>query len=117
MSTRKILVVDDEPEMTALLSSFLTAKKYTVFTAHTGAEALPLFDKEQPDIVFLDIRMPGMDGLEVLETIRKRSPQARVVMITAFEDAAVRKRARALGAEHFIPKPFSLFDLERELNL
>ncbi len=112
---KKILVVDDEPEVTSVLDEFFTHRGYNVLTAKNGYEALELVDRERPAIVLLDIRMPGMDGIKVLQQIKLRSPEVAVIMITALKDPALANKALALGARDYITKPFDLAYLERSV--
>ncbi len=81
----KILVVDDEKNILKLYKTEFEDEGYTVLTAGSGAEALELFEKEPPDIVTLDIFMPGMDGIEVLRKMKEINSQVPVVMLTAYD--------------------------------
>ena len=114
----KFLVVDDEKGMVDDLKDFLEARDYRVFTAVSGEEALTIAKKETPNIVILDIRMPGIGGMEVLREIKKSYPKTRVVMLTGVEDENTRKMAMALGASGYLTKPFSfgeIVDISRKL--
>ena len=113
---KKILVVDDEPEITSVLDEYFSARGYTVLTAKNGRDALELVDRERPAIVLLDIRMPGMDGIKVLQQIKLRSPEVAVIMISALKDPVLANRALALGARDYITKPFDLAYLERSVR-
>ena len=101
-----ILVVDDDPDIREILKDRLESMRYRVLEAGDGAEGLEIIEKQSPRLVFLDIEMPGMDGLKVLEEIRRRELEATVVMITAY--ATIERAVRAMrdGAYDFIPKPF-----------
>ena len=101
-----ILVVDDDPDIREILKDRLESMRYRVLEAGDGAEGLEIIEKQSPRLVFLDIEMPGMDGLKVLEEIRRRELDATVVMITAY--ATIERAVRAMrdGAYDFIPKPF-----------
>jgi len=111
----KILVVDDEPEITQILENFFLRKKYTVFVANNGEQALEVIQKERPHLVFLDVRMPIMDGLTVLRNIRLVDKSIKVIMVTALEDEKTVAEANALGAVDYIRKPFKLDYLEKEV--
>lgn len=113
--SKKILVVDDEEDVRLFLQDFLQDREWKVLGAGSGEEALSLMAKEQPDIVLLDIMMPGMDGLEVLERIKRDYPHTNVIMITALNDEVRIHKAKQLGAHNYILKPFSLSYLEKEL--
>lgn len=113
--TKKILVVDDEDDVRLFLQDFLSERDLNVLSAATGEEALEIVEREQPDIVLLDLMMPGMDGIECLEKIKKMYPNTNIIMITALNDEVRVARARKLGAHNYILKPFSLGYLETEL--
>ncbi len=108
----KILVVDDEIEVVRLLKDFLTSKDYEVYTALNGAEALALVKEVKPDIVLLDIIMPGMGGIDTLKEIKKIDPTTAVIMVTAVIDEELAKRAVNLGAFDYITKPINIDYLE-----
>ena len=101
-----VLAVDDEAYIRRLLTVNLAADGYDVITAASGEEALKLLEEHQPDLVILDIMMPGMDGLELLEHIRERS-SVPVLMLTAKGDISCLSRALGGGADDFMTKPFS----------
>jgi len=111
----KILVVDDEPEITELLKNFFLRKKYTVFVANNGQVALDIIQEQRPHLVFLDIRMPVMDGLTVLRNIRQLDKSIKVIMVTAIEDEKTVNEAKSLGAVDYVRKPFKLDYMEREV--
>ena len=100
----KILVVDDEAVVRELLRSTLEADDHVVIEGGDGAEALEKFRNEKPDIVFLDVRMPGMDGVEALRKILKIDSEAKVIMLTALDDILVEREAREVGAVDFLRK-------------
>ena len=102
----KILVVDDEPGICDMLKKTFSTIGFKVFSATSGLEALELAKKEKPKVVFLDVRMLGMSGLEVLEKIKAMDSQARVNIVTALADEETKAEARKLGADEFITKPF-----------
>ena len=108
----KILVVDDEIEVVRLLKDFLTSKGYEVHTALNGAEAIALVKEVKPDIVLLDIIMPGMGGIDTLKEIKKIDPTTAVIMVTALIDEELANRAVKLGAFDYITKPINIDYLE-----
>ncbi|MBZ0157415.1 MAG: response regulator [Alphaproteobacteria bacterium] len=81
----KILVVDDEKNILKLYQAELEDEGYTVVTANSGREALEVFEKENPDIVTLDILMPDMDGIQVLRQMKERKPAIPIIMLTAYD--------------------------------
>ncbi|MFH1093958.1 MAG: HD domain-containing phosphohydrolase [Candidatus Omnitrophota bacterium] len=111
----KILVVDDEPEITEILKNFFERKNYNVFTANNGEAALEVIKEQRPHLVFLDIRMPKMDGLTVLRNIRLLDTSMKVIMVTAIEDDKTMAEAQSLGAVDYIRKPFKLEYLEKDV--
>jgi DNA-binding response OmpR family regulator len=116
----KILVVDDEPDFCEALGDFLEAKGCSVLEAHDGDQALAVYRQERPDVVLLDVRMPGKDGLEALRELRAFDPEARVIMITAVPEGELDKQAIAdvdEGTLDYITKPFDLHSLERTLSI
>ncbi|NVM21635.1 MAG: response regulator [Desulfobacterales bacterium] len=103
----KILVIDDEDSIRKLLSISLIYKGYEVVTAEDGEEGIEAFKKESPQIVLTDIKMPGMDGIEVLKRIRRLDPDARVIVITGHGDMKSAVEALQLEASDFINKPIT----------
>ena len=102
---RKVLIIDDEKPTLAMFELFLEAYGFEVLTALKGEEGIAVFEAEHPSIVFTDIKMPGMDGFEVLKRIKAISPGAVVVMITGHGDRELEKKALDLNATAFIHKP------------
>ena len=111
----KVLVVDDEPAARELLVEFLSTKGYEVLTATNGAEALRRVQEDRPHLVLLDIRMPKMSGLEVLQRIREIDAEMGIIMVTAVNEEDVGRQALELGAFDYIVKPLDLKYLERSL--
>jgi two-component system KDP operon response regulator KdpE len=101
-----ILVVDDEPPVARLVRATLQASGYAVATASGGEEALALLEDERPDLVVLDVMMPGMDGFETLRRIRTTS-QLPIIMLTARAGDADKLRGLQGGADDYISKPFN----------
>jgi PAS domain S-box-containing protein len=105
MSTCRILIVDDEELIVKLLSISLRSDGYETFSAHSGQEGLDVFKSESPDIVITDIKMPGMDGLELLEKIKEIDPEKEVIIVTGHGDIDSTITALQHGASDFINKP------------
>mgnify|MGYP000886990736 FL=1 len=103
---KKILVVDDEPQIVKVLKAYLEKSGYRVLTAYEGQAALSLFSKEEPDFVILDLNLPGMDGLEICRTIRRKS-DVPILMLTARVEETDRLIGLELGADDYVIKPFS----------
>lgn len=103
----RILVVDDSKFMRMLLGDLLSRNGFDVLEAESGEEALQIYRKERPDLVTLDILMPGRDGIETVGDLREEDPSARIVMVTALGMEDYIQRALEAGADGFILKPFS----------
>lgn len=114
--SKKILVVDDERAICEILEEFLSLFGHSVTSANNGADAIEVLRQARPDVVFLDIRMPGMSGLDVLKEIKARDSSIRVIMISAFGDEETESMARELGADGYIQKPVDLPGLLVLLN-
>ena len=110
--TSKILVVDDEPDFSRLFASVLTEMGYEVSTASGGRQGLLKIRENPPDILFLDVKMPQVDGLECLRRIRKTKRKFVIVVMTAYGDIESARKAMRLGADEYISKPFDLDDLK-----
>ena len=110
-----ILVVDDEKECAELIKIHLSKKGYNVDTALTGEEAILKVEIAKPDIVFLDVHLPGMDGIVVLKTIKSIDNSIIVIMATAMVDDTVIQEAMKLGADGYLIKPFNLSKLEETI--
>jgi len=106
----KILVVDDEPAVTNLLSYNLRKANYAVLTAADGREALALARESQPDLILLDLMLPGVDGLEVCRELRK-TRDVPIIMVTALGEEIDRVVGLELGADDYVTKPFSVREL------
>lgn len=104
---QKILVIDDDTSLRRVLEYNLQEEGYDVQTASSGEEGLYLFGKSQPDLFITDMKMSGMDGLMVLKSIKERSPETLVIIITAFGTVDVAVEAMKAGAHDYITKPFN----------
>jgi DNA-binding response OmpR family regulator len=107
----RILVVDDEPDLVRFVRRALEAEGYQVLTATDGAEGLRLGLTEDPDLVVLDLRMPGVDGLAVLAGVLGRRPEMRVLVLSAAADVEARVDCLERGAVDFLAKPFAIREL------
>lgn len=107
--TQRILVVDDEPDITALVAYHLAKAGYRVSTAASGAEALRAAREERPDLVILDLMLPGVSGYDVLADLRgmDETRDVGVILLTARREEADRIRGLSLGADDYLTKPFS----------
>ncbi len=108
-----ILVVDDEQSMREFLEIMLTQEGYKVTLASNGRKACSILEKTKPDMVITDIRMPDIDGIEVLKKAKSLNPETIVVLISAFATASTAVEAMREGAYDFIPKPFKVSDFKK----
>jgi len=104
---RKVLVVDDDPVVGRSFDRVLSGKGYAVITASSGQEALNKLDAEDYDVVYTDIKMPGMSGLEMAEQVKARRPWLPVVIVTGYGSPDNEARAEAAGVSGFLRKPLS----------
>lgn len=115
---KKVLVVDDHTNIVTLIKAKLKASGFMVFTELNGLKALQTAEKEIPDVILLDIMMPGIDGFEVFEKLKvnEKTRQIPVIFLTASSRKSDEERAAAMNAEHFLRKPFSLNELLEIIN-
>lgn len=106
MDQPRILIVDDEPRIRSLVASYLKSDGFEVVEAENGREAVAEVERRPPDLVIMDVRMPGMDGLEALSEIRKVS-DVYVIMLTARAEETDRIVGLSVGADDYVTKPFS----------
>ena len=109
----KILVVDDEEGARELFNTILTDEGYDVTLANNGADALTRMQGDVYDLVVTDIKMPGMDGLQLLQELRKTGSKADVIMVTAYGEVESYLKAMSLGAAEYINKPIRIKELKR----
>jgi YesN/AraC family two-component response regulator len=111
-----ILVIDDEKPTLTMFRLMLNAEGYTVLTAENGREGLTVFERETPPLVITDVKMPGMDGIEVLRRIKQIEVNTEVIVITGHGDMDLAIQALNLGATDFINKPIQRRALEQALR-
>ena len=110
--TTRVVVVDDDPAVRSVLAQILADEGFEIVsTAAGGAEAIALAQSLRPDAVVLDVRMPGMDGIEAARRIRPLGKDMRVVMLSAYDDATLQREAAEAGADVFLVKGCALLDL------
>lgn len=108
MALPKMVAIDDELEFTKTIDQFFSTRGYEVHVAMTGTSGVELVDYHHPDVVLVDLKLPGMDGDEVLQHIRRTHPKTKVIVITAYNDGGkTRDRLLALGAFAHFDKPLS----------
>lgn len=117
MEQIRVLIVDDELFVGELLKEYLSIKSYEALAVSNGEDALIVSEQFQPHIVILDIRMPGMSGMEVLKSIKAKSKATGVIMLSAYGDTETVDEAFQLGADHYLQKPMNLKHLVETLVL
>ena len=111
----RILIIEDEPEVASALAEVLAFEGHTPTVARTGAEGLELIATESPQAVFLDVKLPGTSGVEVLRQIRQRDPALPVVILTGHANRQELAEARELGVTDVLRKPWALNHLDEAL--
>jgi two-component system nitrogen regulation response regulator GlnG len=109
----RLLVIDDEPSICWGLAQWGRRQQHEVVAAATAEEGLSLARGQPPELIFLDVRLPGMDGLSALERFREQCPQARVIVMTAYGDLPTAVQTVRRGAWEYLPKPFDLARVEQ----
>jgi DNA-binding NtrC family response regulator len=113
---RKILIVDDEIDICDFVKNFFQERGYQVLTALNGEDAIVIAKAERPELVLLDIRMKGMDGIAALKHLRHLNRSQKVIMVTALEDQDKMDEANRLGACDYVTKPLMLDYLEHTVE-
>ena len=115
MWTRTILIADDETELREMLKAYLEAEGFSIVEAATGPDTVEVARREDPDLVVLDVGMPGLDGFEVLQRLRSRS-DVPVIMLTARSEETDRVIGLTAGADDYVTKPFSPRELSARIK-
>lgn len=108
---KKILIVDDQYGIRILLNEVFQKAGYQTFQAANGFQALEIVDKHKPDLVLLDMKIPGMDGIEILKRMRVVEPDIRVIIMTAYGELDMIQEAKDLGALTHFAKPFDIDEI------
>ena len=116
MADERVLIVDDEKNIVTSLKGILSDEGYDVLTASDGLEALEKIQLDPPDLVLLDIWLPGMDGIEVLKTVKNYHPEVEVLVMSGHGTIDTAVKATKLGACDFIEKPFSLDQITQSIE-
>jgi two-component system NtrC family response regulator len=109
-------MVDDEPDTCEVISHFLGRRGYAVITANSAEEALSKLSTEKPELILLDILMPGMDGIECLRKIREINKEVPIIMVTCIIDIDTANQAIELGATDYLTKPLGYNALETAIS-
>lgn len=110
---RRVLVIDDEPDMLDILRDLLESERFAVEVVDSGEQAIELFRRDPFDVAITDLRMPGIDGLETLQELRRLDPQLPVIVVTGFTSTDTERQCREAGAFECLHKPVDLDDLLR----
>lgn len=117
MNSKKIIgIVDDRESIRELLKEFLEQEDFSVVTADDGLQAIELVKNNDLQLLFMDLRMPNLNGVEALAKIKKIKPEQKVIMMTAYGEENILDQAMNLGAYDYIAKPFDLFELATKLQ-
>ena len=116
MDKKKVLIVDDQNGIRVLLVEVFSNEGYNTFQASNGKLALEIVRNESPDLVLLDMKIPGMDGLDILKHIKQIDTSIKVIMMTAYGELDMIKEATDLGALTHFTKPFDIDDLRLAVN-
>ena len=111
MKKDKILIVDDQFGIRILLNEVFQKEGYQTFLAANGVQALDILNKHNPDLVLLDMKIPGMDGIEILKRMKVIEPDIRVIIMTAYGELDMIQEAKNLGAITHFAKPFDIDDI------
>ncbi len=109
----KILIVDDQFGIRILLNEVLHKEGYDTFQAANGVQALDIVTKHSPDLVLLDMKIPGMDGIEILRRMKQMNEDIRVIIMTAYGELDMIQKAKDLGAITHFAKPFDIDDIRK----
>jgi len=112
----KVLIVDDQFGIRILLNEVFQKEGYQTFQAANGVQALEILTKKEPDIVLLDMKIPGMDGIEILKRMKKLNQDIRVIIMTAYGELDMIQEAKDLGALTHFAKPFDIDDLREAVK-
>lgn len=112
----KILIVDDQFGIRMLLQELFQREGYQTFQAADGKKALEIVTTHDPDIVLLDMKIPGMDGLEILKHIKANDPDCKVLVMTAYGELGMIQEAMDMGAIAYVAKPFDIKELRDQIN-
>lgn len=111
----KILVVDDEAPVLEMIESHFSLRGYEVLTAIDGSEGLEILERERPDVVILDLKMKKLDGDRFLRQMREKNLPTKVLVISGYQDEALKEKVRKLGVEAILEKPASIIELQKKI--
>jgi two-component system response regulator (stage 0 sporulation protein F) len=111
-----ILIVDDQYGIRILLNEVLKKEGYNTLQAANGPEAVKLAKEHNPDLVLLDMKLPGMDGIEILKRMKADNPDIRAIIMTAYGELDMIQEAKSIGAITHVPKPFDIDDIRKTVK-
>jgi len=114
---KKVLVIDDQAGIRALMTEVFTALGIEVLEAKNGSEGLETMDRRQPDMILLDMKMPGLSGIETLRLIRAKNYAVPIILVTAYQENDIIVEAERLGVTARLVKPFDIEELKRIARL
>lgn len=117
LDDKKVLIVDDQNGIRILLMEVFSGEGYKTFQASNGKLALEIVKQESPDLVLLDMKIPGMDGLEILKRVKEINRDIKVIMMTAYGELDMIKEATELGALMHFTKPFDIDEMRTAVNM
>lgn len=116
MALKGILIVDDQQGIRMLLNEVFKKEGFTTYLAANGFDAIKIAQENALDCVLLDMKIPGMDGLEILANLKKDHPHLPVMMMTAYVEQHMMEKANELGVIKYFTKPFNIFEVRDEVN-
>lgn len=113
---KRLLIVDDQQGIRLLLNEVMKKEGYATYLAANGIEALSFAEEHEMDCVLLDMKIPGMNGIEILKRLKEKWPGLPVFMMTAYGELNIVQEALSLGAVRYFTKPFDIFEVRDEVN-
>ncbi len=114
---KKVLVVDDQAGIRILLNEILQKEGYEAYSAANGEEALKIVSEKVPDLVILDMKIPGMDGIEILTRIKAKNADIKVMIMTAYGELNMINEAMEIGAVSYFLKPFDINEIRQSIRM
>ena len=111
MKPIRVLVTDDDHDYADGMAELIESEGYKAFVAYSGQQALEIMETEKIDVVFLDVKMPGMDGIETFKAIRKQKPKTRIAMMTGYNDESLKESGLDSKSTDILRKPINMEDL------
>lgn len=113
---KKILIVDDQQGIRLLLNEIFKKEGYETYLAANGLEAVHFIENTVMDCMLLDMKIPGMNGIEILQRVQELGQKMPIIMMTAYGEVKLVEQAKSLGATHYFTKPFDIFEMKNTVN-